>query len=363
MSRSAAGPRAWRSADMRADSSWRLALDVPGQDGLRRAVDHARRVGKPVLEMTADDFPLDAAAAVAIRRAFAAAQGRWGVCLLQGLPVRRWTEDETRLALWGIGLHAGVARPQNAASEVMNDVRDAGGAYRVTNGRGYNTNARLDFHIDFCDIVALLCRRTAKTGGTSLLSSSLAVIDEIRATRPDLAPALSEPIPFSWQGTQAPGDAPTYLSPMAGEKDGAVAFRTNRKNIVAAQRDFPDAPRLADRQILLVDLVDRLLADERFCYAMRLDEGDLQLVNNYVIVHSRTEFEDHDEPDERRHLLRLWLAVPDAQPLPDAWLDAFKDTRAGSVRGGVRGSRITPAFLRYEARQAARFGMPNVFGR
>jgi hypothetical protein len=188
------------------------------------------------------------------------------------------------------------------------------------------------------------------------------VVEEIRRTWPHLAEALHQPIPFSWQGTQAPGHPPTYLSPLCDEKDGAIAFRTNRKNIDAAQRDFIDAPRLTDTQQELIGVVDHLLADERFCYSMRLEEGDLQLVNNYVIVHSRTRFEDHPDADEKRHLLRLWLAVPGSQPLPDSWLDAFKDTRAGSVRGGTRGSRITAEYLRYEARQAARLGMPNVFG-
>ena len=131
-------PRAWRRADMEADSGWRWALSPAARDGLLRAVDHARRLDRPILAMTADDFPLSSPAAAAVRRAFAAVQGRWGVCLLSGLPVREWSEADTRLAHWGIGLHVGVARPQNAASEVMNDVRDAGGAYQVRNGRGYN---------------------------------------------------------------------------------------------------------------------------------------------------------------------------------------------------------------------------------
>lgn len=90
-------------------------------------------------------------------------------------------------------------------------------------------------------------------------------------------------------------------------------------------------------------------------------EGDMQLVNNYVIVHSRTDFSDHEDPDEKRHLLRLWLAMPGSQPLPDGWVEAFKDTRPGSVRGGTRGSNITPQFLDYEARQAQYLGMPNTF--
>ena len=36
----------------------------------------------------------------------------------------------------------------------------------------------------------------------------------------------------------------------------------------------------------------------------------------------------------------------------------FGDVRAGAVRGGVRGSAITPEFVAYEQRQAAVMGMP-----
>src|SRR5690606_3229071 len=107
--------------------------------------------------------------------------------------VQRWTEDETCLAYWGMGLHVGVARPQNRASQFMNDVRDEGGTYRVKNGRGYNTNAELDFHIDSCDVVGLLCRRTAKSGGQSKIVSSIALRDKIRQLRPDLIPVLQQP--------------------------------------------------------------------------------------------------------------------------------------------------------------------------
>jgi hypothetical protein len=90
---------------------------------------------------------------------------------------------------------------------------------------------------------------------------------------------------------------------------------------------------------------------------MDLEEGDLQLLNNYLTLHSRTPFEDFEEPDRKRHLLRLWLAVPGSQPLPPQWESYYGDVRAGAVRGGVRGSAITREFLDYEERQARALGM------
>jgi hypothetical protein len=49
--------------------------------------------------------------------------------------------------------------------------------------------------------------------------------------------------------------------------------------------------------------------------------------------------------------------VPGSQPLPADWAEYFIDTRSGAVRGGLRGSRMTPEFSAYEARQAAALGM------
>jgi hypothetical protein len=350
-------PRAWYAQDASGDDSWIQRLSAEEVDGFDVAMRHAAKLGKPFLEMSSADFPLPAPALAALRRAFAATQQRWGMCLLKGFPVERWTEDETRLACWGIGLHTGVARTQNRASQVMNDVRDAGGTYRVKNGRGYNSNAGLDFHIDSCDVVALLCRRTAKSGGQSKVTSSIALRDEVARLRPDLIPVLMQPFYHSYQSAQAPWQPPFYKCPILGSDPVYFALRSNRKTMTAAQNEFEEVPRFTPQQIEALDLLDELLPDPRLCYSMSLEAGDMQLLNNYVNIHSRTAFEDFDEPDRKRHLLRLWLAIPGSQPLPPEFEDYYGDRRAGAVRGGLHGSEMTQQYRDYERRQAAAMGM------
>ncbi|SAI34750.1 Taurine catabolism dioxygenase TauD%2C TfdA family [Bordetella ansorpii] len=354
-----AQPSPWLARDVENDRSWVLRLTADEIHGIDTALAHAKKTAKPLLDMTPGDFPLSEAARNKLASAVRATQTRWGFCLLKGFPVDRWSEEDTRLAYWGMGLHMGVARPQNRNSDILNDVRDAGGTYRDKGGRGYNTNASLDFHIDFGDVVALLCRRTAKSGGRSLIASSRAIHDEVVRTHPELRDTLLQPFHFSWQGAMGQHDAPYYQCSLAGTRDGHFAFRSNRKNIVAAQRDFSDVPRLSDAQVALLDLLDTLYPDPRFCYAMQLDAGDMQLLNNYVTIHSRTHFEDHELPDRKRHLLRLWLGIPACQPLPAGWGEPYKSTNANTVRGGLRGQAITSAFLDFEARMASHHGMDN----
>jgi hypothetical protein len=48
---------------------------------------------------------------------------------------------------------------------------------------------------------------------------------------------------------------------------------------------------------------------------MDLQPGDVQLLSNHTILHARTEFEDWPEPERRRHLLRLWISLPEKRSL------------------------------------------------
>jgi hypothetical protein len=66
-----------------------------------------------------------------------------------------------------------------------------------------------------------------------------------------------------------------------------------------------------------MDLVDSLAYDPRLKLDMDFRPGDIQLVNNLITLHTRTEYEDWPEPAKKRHLYRLWLTIPDGWPLPE----------------------------------------------
>jgi hypothetical protein len=349
--------QAWYAHDVQQDDSWIVRMTPEEVAGFDQALAHAKHKSKPLLDMTAADFPLPSLSQAVLHRALGMTQGRWGMALIKGFPVDRWSEADTRLAYWGMSLYMGVARTQNRASEIINDVRDTGASYKVKGGRGYNTNAGLDFHQDSCDVVALLCRRTAKRGGTSKVISSMALRDEVQRRRPDLIPVLQGTWFHSYQGTQDPIQPPYYRCPIFGNDPQYFCARSNRKNTDAAQRDLEEIPRLSTAQSEALDLLDQLMPSDALCFTMELEMGDMQLLNNYVTLHSRTPFEDHEDPDQKRHLLRLWLAIPNSQALPPAWEEYYGDVRSGAVRGGVRGSAITPAVLTYEERQAQALGM------
>ncbi|MBN8927339.1 MAG: TauD/TfdA family dioxygenase, partial [Rhodospirillales bacterium] len=253
------------------------------------------------------------------------------------------------------GFH-GVARPQGKASHYLSAVRDAGTVYRSGRGRGYSSNAELDFHTDSADLVLLSCYNVAAEGGESLVTSSVAAHAALAAEDPALAALLHAPFHFSRQEEQAPDEEPFYPNPIFDEAEGVLCSKWNRNRLMSAQR-IPGVPALTDAQRHALDRLDALLRDPRLMYRMYLQPGDMQLLNNHVTLHSRTEFVDHAEPERRRTLFRLWLAPPDWPRLPESWRPAYRAVERGTVRGGIRGQAYDAACRAYEARQAAALGM------
>jgi hypothetical protein len=194
-----AGTRAaWTVADLRADGGWICTLDDRARRDMISAVRRVRDPDRPMLDYARGDFDLGSAWPT-IAAALAEVRDGTGFAILRGMPRDDVTADEFELLTWAIGLHAGVARPQGKASQYLSAVRDAGVAYRTGKGRGYLSNADLDFHTDSADIAMLTCYNVARSGGMSMVTSSVAAHNVIAQERPDLAELLHLPYYFSRQ--------------------------------------------------------------------------------------------------------------------------------------------------------------------
>ena len=157
----------------------------------------------------------------------------------------------------GVGLHFGVARPQNRTSDYITEVKDTGHAYRSPTGRGYNSKAELDFHVDSSDVVLLSCYNQAPVGGMSMCASAATAYAIVQAERPDYAAALATDYAFSRNGEQAADERPWYAAPICTVGDGRV-FRlagavAHDRRVTAAAGHLHRIQRLAQRANL-VDL-------------------------------------------------------------------------------------------------------------
>lgn len=322
----------WRGPDMIRRTDWIYELSQVEQDELLAALAAAKSMDISFETMTAANFPLPKFSS-AIDHARDVLEDGPGLFHFRGVPLDGLSKDDARLMYWGLGRHIGTAVSQSHYGDILGDVRDFGSDINAPDGRGYRSRQQLSYHTDTCDVVGLMVLQVAKAGGLSIIASSLAVHNEMARTRSDLLAALYEPLPWSWNGQEPNGEAPWYLQPLFSFHKGKICCRYIKKQIQNSQR-FEDAPRLTALQIEAMDYFDKLAASDDFRFSMMFQPGDVQLLNNHVMLHSRTEFEDWPEEDRKRHLLRMWLSVPNSRELSDAMHVIYRDRRPGVVRGG-----------------------------
>ena len=334
------GPAAWYGPEMAKRDDWAMALSVAEVAEIEAASERLVARDADIATIGAGDFPLPTLAAkLKARVAVEVLNGR-GFLLMRGLPVERWSMREAATAFFGLGSHLGSPRSQNGKGHVLGHVQDLGLDVADPNVRIYQTHERQTYHTDSCDIVGLLCLKTAKSGGLSALVSSTTIFNEMRRRRPDLLKLLFEPVATDRRGEVPEGHKPYFEIPVFSWHEGYLTALYQRQYVDSAQR-FPEAPRLSPAQVEALDLFDSLANDPRLHMFMEFSPGDVQLVHNHTLLHDRTSFVDWPEPERRRHLLRLWLAASGARPLPAIFAQRYGSLTVGD-RGGiiVRGTRL-----------------------
>ncbi|MEK9672944.1 MAG: TauD/TfdA family dioxygenase [Rhodospirillaceae bacterium] len=285
----------------------------------------SRTDGRDALDLSADDFPLAAAAAKIAEFRHQAVDGR-GVALLR-TGLAGLTEEEARRLIWGIGQHMGIPQKQDGRGTLLHDVRDTGADYTKQHDiRVYQTKSEQPFHNDGADLFCLYCRRQASFGGRSMIVSAHTVFNEILDRRPDLARVLTEPFYFDARGQQLPGRPWYQTLPIYLQHQGNWFVMHKRHYIDLAQRN-DEIPRLTAAQTEALDLMDAICHDPAFNMTFEMQPGDLVLGSNHTLLHARTAFDDPKEGQdlsrERRHMLRLWLGVDGGVALPPA----YRETR------------------------------------
>jgi hypothetical protein len=348
---------AWRRDDLLRDTRWTIVLDEADRADLLGALHAGTVPDRPLLDYRRSDFPFGARVLGRLHAALDEAQHGRGIALLKGLPRDALAPADFERLTWAIGLHLGVARPQDRHTRYINAVKDVGVDYRSPTGRGYSSRAELDFHVDSGDVVLLSCYNQAPVGGDSLCSSGVAAWRQLVAERPDLAEVLErEPVPFSRQGEQAEGEAPFSLGTVFARTADEVFCAWNRNRIHNGLA-LPGAPPCSDALREGVERLDAILRRPEFLFTMRLEPGDLQILSNYTTLHSRTAFEDPPDEARKRTLYRLWLATPDGPRLPKGWGLKWGAEEPGVLKGGMQGHHYDDTCRAFERRQAEDLGM------
>ncbi len=308
-------PGAWKAADFRDVGQLTFELDARHLRALDRALRVARATGRAAEGFGRDDFPLEDIAGDLAHILDEVQNGR-GIVLLRGLPVERYSQKDMCRVFWGLGTHFGVAVSQSLMGDRLGHVTDVSG--EDPGERGYRSRRALDMHTDSDDLLMMLCLSDAKSGGQSRFVSALTLYNEILATRSHLLAPLFRGFRYHWRGEQAEGEAPitSFRVPVFSRRDGAMSCVFLRAFIDMAAHDLGEPLSEIEKEAL--DTFERYSERADLQLALDLEPGDAYIANNYTVLHARTAFEDHEAPQQRRHLLRLWLKARNPRPVVDA---------------------------------------------
>ncbi|QIZ07749.1 TauD/TfdA family dioxygenase [Priestia megaterium] len=310
------GRSAWKGTELAKDDSWIYYLSENTIAALEKALLHVQQKGLKAPDFQKQDFPIPDLADEIAYFVDELENGK-GFLLIRGLPMERFTDEEASIIYWGLGLHLGLPIIQNKTSDLLGHIKNVGKDYNDNRKvRGYETNVHLDYHTDLADVVGLLSLRKAKSGGLSSIASAVAIYNEILEKHPEYLEILYRPFAHDLRGEEEPGQSPVVQTPIFSYYDGKLSCRYIRQYVESAQSKTGIS--LTKEEIEVLDFIDSLTHDENFHIDMMMEPGDMQFVNNYAVFHSRTQFEDYEEDDKKRHLLRLWLMMPNGRKIaPD----------------------------------------------
>ena len=315
-------PAAWRGDNLSKNGDWIRQLTVDERNAVLALLSRAKAKQRSPGILTQDELTTDDAMADLATELLAQLEGGRGFVVLRDFPFDGLSQDDCRLIYWEFGLVLGHPERQDAAGHLIHDVRDTGTKFGETRTvRYYQTDQEITFHNDGADVFALACRTTAARGGRSKIVSAVQAFNTIAERRPDLAVVLQQDF---WQDTRGQGrnGAMFQIMPVYFRHHGCLSANYKHQLIMSAQ-SFDEVPRLTSAQREAVDMLDAVCNEPGMALEFDLTPGDVLIANNYVTFHSRTAFDDHEKPEDKRHMLRLWLTIPNGRPLPPA----FEGTR------------------------------------
>jgi len=237
-----------------------------------------------------------------------------GFMLLRGLPRERYSQDDMAWIYAGLGVHLGRLLPQSYHGELLGHVIDVSDI--EAQARGYHAGGAQNFHTDTCDVVSLMCVRAAKSGGVSRIASVAAIHNRLLETRPDLLRTLYGEWVFRRMELDAEYGNGTLVKRVVIFSRAAGEFTCNTSGSYPRRAVAAGDGVMTDLQVEALAELQRLASSPEFHLDMSIGEGDIQFLNNRILLHGRTGYEDWPEVARRRHLYRMWLQLPGWPSLP-----------------------------------------------
>lgn len=330
-------PAVWRGSELLGRPDFLQTLSSEEIEELSQA---AERFGELELDqITGESLPAGSLAS-RLTRIQNSLETDSGAVFLRGFPIERFSKDVVQKLFWAMVQKIGTPISQSASGEKIFHVRDEGFGQDDARARGPNTRKRLSFHTDRCDVIAFMCLKQAKAGGENDLVSSAALYNEILSRRPDLLAELMQPYYYRRHNVDLGNEQAYCRQPIFSFCEGHFAGSFLRVLIERAYSSG-EVPAMTDSQREALDFLEEVAEEPEMHIRFRQEPGDILLLNNWVTFHRRSEFKDFDEPELKRHILRIWLSVPNSRPIDPSFKENYGATEAGAIRGGMRAKSAT----------------------
>lgn len=303
---------AWKSSDFKGPDDFAYDLTPRRLTAFDRALGAIHAAGLKLDDTDRRHFELREIASELAALRDEVLDGR-GFLMIRGFPVGRYSQADIELMFWGLGTHFGLAQSQSVLGDRLGHMMDM--TPTDPHARAYRNKQALTLHTDLCDVVAILSLQTSANGGDSLFASALAVHNEILTSHPEHLPFLYRGAPYHRRGEELPGQLPwtPHDVPVLSQCQGVVSCRYVREYIIPGA-EAAGRP-LSAQEIAALDCFDAIANRPDVCLRFVVEPGTAIFFNNWTVLHGRAAFEDGDDKERRRHLLRLWLEVPGARPV------------------------------------------------
>ena len=238
-----------------------------------------------------------------------------GFCVINGTNFTAFDKHELSNIHILISKIFGELLIQNKQGEQTVEVKDLGKTLS-TGGRYHHTKEGGSYHTDGChifenppDYVGLLCLNPAKNGGVSKFISAYTIHNKLQEDK-NLLRILYEKFYMDKRNENQADETPTQFVPIFTYNNGKLNCRCCQRELIDSGYEKMNKP-LTEYQKNALDNLDKLLANENLAVSYLLKKGDMMYSNNKWLIHDRTDFEDSDDENLKRALLRTWIREKD----------------------------------------------------
>jgi len=233
-----------------------------------------------------------------------------GFFVINGSKFSEFSYDEMNSILKIISKIIGELLEQNKDHEKVVEIKDLGKTMKA-GSRYHHTKEGGSYHTDGCHIyhnfphyVGLVCINPAKSGGESKFASSYTLHNQLLEEK-NLLKILYEKFHIDKRNENEINESPTQYEPIFQYENNNLVFRYQRELIEAGYKKMNQS--LTNIQKDALNALDRALANENFAVAYLMNPYDMMFSNNKWLIHDRNGFEDFDEENKKRVLLRTWI--------------------------------------------------------